>query len=59
MYKEALAKTIDKGIELTFLNEDLRSYDLDKNGERDTRRERLSIYLPWTTNSVRQILHYF
>ena len=28
MYVEALAKTIDKGIELDFLNEELKSYDL-------------------------------
>ena len=33
MYKEALTKTIEKGIELDFLNEDLKSYDLDKLGQ--------------------------
>ena len=33
MYKEALAKTIEKGIELDFLNEDLKSFDLDKLGQ--------------------------
>ena len=33
MYKEALTKTIEKGIELDFLNEDLRSFDLDKLGQ--------------------------
>ena len=30
MYTEALAKTIDKGIELDFLNEELKTYDLIK-----------------------------
>ena len=57
MYKEALMKTIEKGIELDFLNEDLKSFDLDKLGQAIL-EERLSIYLPWTTNSIRQILHY-
>ena len=33
MYKEALTKTIDKGIELDFLNEDLKSFDLEKLGQ--------------------------
>ena len=33
MYKEALTKTIEKGIELDFLNEDLKSFDLDKLGQ--------------------------
>ena len=33
MYVEALAKTIDKGIELDFLNEELKSYDLNKLGK--------------------------
>ena len=33
MYKEALMKTIEKGIELDFLNEDLKSFDLDKLGQ--------------------------
>ena len=33
MYVEALAKTVDKGIELDFLNEELKSYDLVKLGE--------------------------
>ena len=33
MYIEALAKTVDKGIELDFLNEELKSYDLTKLGE--------------------------
>ena len=33
MYKEALTKTIEKGIELNFLNEDLKSFDLDKLGQ--------------------------
>ena len=33
MYTEALAKTIDKGIELDFLNEELKTYDLIKMGE--------------------------
>ena len=33
MYKEALIKTIEKGIELDFLNEDLKSFDLDKLGQ--------------------------
>ena len=33
MYMEALTKTIEKGIELDFLNEDLKSYDLDKLGQ--------------------------
>ncbi len=33
MYSEALAKTIDKGIELDFLNEELKTYDLIKMGE--------------------------
>ena len=33
MYMEALTKTIEKGIELDFLNEDLRSFDLDKLGQ--------------------------
>ena len=33
MYMEALTKTIEKGIELDFLNEDLKSFDLDKLGQ--------------------------
>ena len=33
MYIEALTKTVDKGIELDFLNEELKSYDLTKLGE--------------------------
>ena len=33
MYAEALAKTVDKGIELDFLNEELKTYDLTKMGE--------------------------
>ena len=33
MYAEALAKTVDKGIELDFLNEELKNYDLTKMGE--------------------------
>tara|TARA_B100000886_G_scaffold32773_1_gene20428 strand:- start:672 stop:3467 length:2796 start_codon:yes stop_codon:yes gene_type:complete len=33
MYVEALAKTVDKGIELDFLNEELKSYDLTKLGK--------------------------
>ena len=33
MYKEALTKTIEKGIELNFLNEGLKSFDLDKLGQ--------------------------
>ena len=33
MYKEALTKTIEKGIELDFLNEELKSFDLDKLGQ--------------------------
>ena len=33
MYVEALAKTVDKGIELDFLNEELKTYDLTKMGE--------------------------
>ena len=33
MYIEALTKTVDKGIELDFLNEELKSYDLIKLGE--------------------------
>ena len=33
MYAEALAKTVDKGIELDFLNEKLKTYDLTKMGE--------------------------
>ena len=33
MYVEALTKTIDKGIELDFLNEELKSYDLNKLGK--------------------------
>ena len=39
MYKEALTKTIEKGIELDFLNEDLRSFDLDKLGQAILERE--------------------
>ena len=33
MYAEALVKTVDKGIELDFLNEELKTYDLTKMGE--------------------------
>ena len=33
MYIEALTKTVDKGIDLDFLNEELKSYDLTKLGE--------------------------
>ena len=33
MYQEALIKTIDKGIELDFLNEELKTFDLEKLGK--------------------------
>ncbi|RPG42748.1 MAG: ribonucleoside-diphosphate reductase subunit alpha [Gammaproteobacteria bacterium TMED112] len=33
MYSEALIKTVEKGIELDFLNEELKSFDLAKLGE--------------------------
>ena len=32
MYKEALVKTIDKGIEVGFLNEELKTFDLERLG---------------------------
>ena len=32
MYKEALVKTIDKGIEVGFLNQELKTFDLDRLG---------------------------
>ena len=33
MYKEALVKTIDKGIEVGFLSEELKTFDLERLGE--------------------------
>ena len=32
MYKEALVKTIDKGIEVGFLSEELKTFDLERLG---------------------------